>query len=102
MSADTLTKGMCALLWTSTKGLARGFLSDVWTMQENELPINVDFDPWRPDLGTIRKVADPATDLISEAAAHELAVDIDQITNEGSAYYGGKASITLTLPHILD
>ena len=92
MSADTLKSGTCAVLWTSTKGLARGFTADVWTLQEEFLPVNIGFDPWRLDLGTVRKVAAPAVDLITEAASKELAVDLDILTNEPSAYFGGKAS----------
>jgi endo-1,3(4)-beta-glucanase len=90
MTPDTIHNGTCALLWTSTKGLARGIHRDSWTLQEKNLPVNIDFDPWRPDLGTIRKVANEAVDLIADAASYELAQDIDKLTNLDSAYYGGK------------
>lgn len=90
MAPDTIHNGTCAFLWTSSKGLARGIHRNTWTLQENDLPVNIDFDPWRPDLGTIRKVASEAADLISDSAAYELAQDIDKLTNLDSAYYGGK------------
>ena len=97
MVSDSLAMGTCVLLWTGTKGLARGFQGDIWTLQEKDLPVNIDFDPWRPDVGTIRRVAASAIDHISDAAAKELAFDLDVLSKEQSAYYAGKVCFMVNI-----
>jgi endo-1,3(4)-beta-glucanase len=92
MTSETMQHATCAQLWTATKGPARAFTSNVWTLQENNLPVNIDFDPWRPDLGAIGKVADVAVEHITSAASQELSRDITADSNYDSAYFAGKVS----------
>ncbi|KIW00212.1 uncharacterized protein PV09_08252 [Verruconis gallopava] len=91
MSPDTLNQSTCVTLWTTTKGEARGLQADMWLLQEQNLPTDIDFDPWKPGSGAVKKAVDEATAQIDDAAATELALDIDKLTNLDSAYYGGKA-----------
>ena len=92
MTPDTLATVTCVNMWTTTKGLSRGFIGDSWKLQENDLPVDIGFDPWRDDLGTVRKIANPAINQVTDAASRELSQDMDKLTNLDSAYYGGKVS----------
>lgn len=77
-------------LATPTKGLATAILADSWTLQEQNLPIDMTFAPWTPSTGPIDAVSNAAAKLINTAATFELGEDMNAQTNLNSMYYSGK------------
>ncbi|TKA34067.1 hypothetical protein B0A50_00047 [Salinomyces thailandicus] len=83
-------------LSTTTKGTATAIIADSWSFTEPELPINMDFAPWRPDAdgstGTsVTTLSDDAKARIQEIALSELSQNVQEQTNQGSLYFDGKA-----------
>jgi endo-1,3(4)-beta-glucanase len=77
-------------LQTTTKGMAQAITSDSMTLLENNLPVDIGFDPWSPRTGSVSRVSDDAAAAINSAAAIELAQDISGQSNLNSMYYSGK------------
>jgi endo-1,3(4)-beta-glucanase len=80
-------------LQTTTKGLAVAIISDNITLVEDNLPVDVGFDPWSPALGSVRHVSNDAARAIANAAAIELNQNIAQQSDLNSMYYSGKVSL---------
>lgn len=78
-------------LETTTKGLATAVSADLWTLVEANLPIDMSFTPWSPQLGDIKAVSTAAQEAISAAGYSELSQNITAQANTGSLYYDGKA-----------
>ncbi|KAK0804059.1 endo-1,3-beta glucanase [Friedmanniomyces endolithicus] len=78
-------------LITTTKGMATAIRGDSWTLDEPNLPIDMSFAPWSPELGSVVSVSAAAEDAINAAGYAELSQNISQQTNVGSLYYDGKA-----------
>ncbi|KAK2041431.1 family 81 glycosyl hydrolase [Colletotrichum somersetense] len=85
-------------LASTTKGIATATFADAFTMVEEDLPIDIGFDPWSPRLGSVGSkgapggtISNEAKAAVVEAAKVELARDITQLTNLTSKYYGGIA-----------
>ncbi|KAK1068824.1 endo-1,3-beta glucanase [Friedmanniomyces endolithicus] len=78
-------------LITTTKGMATAIRGDSWTLDEPNLPIDMSFAPWSPELGSVVSVSAAAEDAINAAGYTELSQNISQQTNVGSLYYDGKA-----------
>jgi endo-1,3(4)-beta-glucanase len=90
-SSNTANGATDVQLMTTTKGLATVIRADSWTMTEPNLPIDMGFAPWSPELGSVEAVSDAAESEIGAAALSELSQDILDQTNVGSLYYDGKA-----------
>ncbi|KAK1573664.1 family 81 glycosyl hydrolase [Colletotrichum navitas] len=96
---DKTAKGITNVtLASTTKGIATATFADAFTMVEDDLPIDIGFDPWSPRLGSVGSknasggtISDEAKASVVEAAKIELARDITQLTNLTSKYYGGIA-----------
>ncbi|TKA72674.1 hypothetical protein B0A55_06283 [Friedmanniomyces simplex] len=78
-------------LVTTTKGMATAVHGDSWTLVEPNLPIDMSFAPWSPQLGSVVSVSAAAEDAINAAGYAELSQNVSQQTNVGSLYYDGKA-----------
>jgi endo-1,3(4)-beta-glucanase len=78
-------------LMTTTKGMATAILSDFWTLQESNLPIDMSFAPWTPSRGSVTKLAAAAAAAINVVGYEELQQNIAAQANVGSLYYDGKA-----------
>ncbi|KAF2432715.1 endo-1,3-beta-glucanase [Tothia fuscella] len=78
-------------LTTTTKGMAKAYLTGSFKFIEPALPVDIGFDPWTPARGTIKYVSETAATFINVAASVELAQDIDEQSNLNSMYYSGKA-----------
>ncbi|KAI5289580.1 hypothetical protein KEM54_003626 [Ascosphaera aggregata] len=93
-------------LRTTTKGDATAVISDSWTMVEGDLPIDMDFAPWKPGSGS-GELSDEAKPIISSVSATELRQDMVSQTDVDSMYYSGKglakfAFIVYTVSELLD
>ena len=78
-------------LQTTTKGLATAMLGDFWTLMEPNLPTDLGFDPWTPNLRSRNMLSSNATDFIVQIASNELSQNMTTQTNLNSMYYSGKA-----------
>ncbi|KAF2193469.1 glycoside hydrolase family 81 protein [Zopfia rhizophila CBS 207.26] len=90
-TASTVTK---IKLRSTTKGPATGILSDKMTLVEPNLPVTMDFAPWKPTAGNAyQKVtySPKALQAIKDAATAEIKQNITDQTNLNSMYYSGKA-----------
>lgn len=76
-------------LQTTTKGEATAVLGDSWTMEENDLPIEMDFAPYKPGKSTV-EFSDAVKAKIMNAARSELQQDMAQNTDVSSMYFSGK------------
>ncbi|EKG17574.1 Glycoside hydrolase family 81 [Macrophomina phaseolina MS6] len=88
---ETLSTRTSIEMYTTTKGLAKGFLSDKWTMVEENLSVSMGFAPWTPDRGSIETLSREAACVVNNAAVRELQEDIVGQTNLDSMYFSGKA-----------
>ncbi|KAI1943188.1 endo-1,3-beta glucanase [Ophidiomyces ophidiicola] len=78
-------------LQTPTKGIATACLGDSWTMVEQNLPINMGFEPWQSST-SVRCCLPPASQkIIREAAASEMSQNMRSQTDLDSMYFSGKA-----------
>lgn len=78
-------------LQTTTKGLASGVVADSWTLDEHNLPTDIDFAPWSPSRGKTTEVPAAARKLIQDVSFLEVFQDTDAQTNLDSMYFSGKA-----------
>jgi endo-1,3(4)-beta-glucanase len=81
-------------LSTTTKGLATAIKGDSWTMTESDLPISMEFAPWRPGQDDIKDKLlnkEVVVKAMQTAGAFELKQNIGAQTNVSSAYFDGKA-----------
>ncbi|KXJ86329.1 family 81 glycosyl hydrolase [Microdochium bolleyi] len=78
-------------LQTTTKGIAKAVLADVWNMIEPNMPISMDFAPWDPKSGPKKVLKDAAIQTIRPVALKEISQDMNAQTNQDSMYFGGKA-----------
>ncbi|KAM5438549.1 endo-1,3-beta glucanase [Microsporum ferrugineum] len=77
-------------LSTTTKGMSTACVGDSWTMVESNLPLSMDFAPWKPGAGSQATLSEGAKNSIKAVAGNELAQDIDSQTNLNSMYFSGK------------
>lgn len=77
-------------LMTTVKGNSVAIRGDSWTLEENNLPVDMEFAPWQPGHGSIRAVSSEASAMINEAASTELQQDMSEMSNLDSMYYSGK------------
>ncbi|CRG90295.1 hypothetical protein PISL3812_07338 [Talaromyces islandicus] len=77
-------------LRSTTKGNTTAVLGDSWTMVEQNLPVDMDFAPWSPALGSVSTLSAENIQTIMDAAKTELTEDVDGQSNVNSMYYGGK------------
>ncbi|WEW58367.1 endo-1,3-beta glucanase [Emydomyces testavorans] len=78
-------------LQTTTKGLATACVGDSWTMIEANLPISMDFEPWRPFMSSAPSLSPAIKQTIQAVAPSELSQDMNAQTNLDSMYFSGKA-----------
>lgn len=78
-------------LQTTTKGMATAMLGDFWTMVEPNLPTDLGFEPWTPQLRARKAISSRAIDFIIQIALSELKQDMHRQTNLDSMYFSGKA-----------
>ena len=91
-SFDGATRGkMTSLqLQTTTKGVATVVMADSWTMVESNLPTNMGFLPWSPQVGTVSAISDATKKTIHNIAQQEVSQNILQQTDQNSMYFSGK------------
>jgi endo-1,3(4)-beta-glucanase len=77
-------------LQTTTKGAATAVVADSWILVEPNMPIDMDFAPWSPILGSQSSLSAKAIAAIQAAATSEVSQDMGQQTNLNSFYYAGK------------
>lgn len=75
---------------TTTKGAAKGFTADSWTMVEYKLPTDMSFAPWSLSHGNVQTISASAQCAVVAAAQTELQQDIPAQTNLDSMYFSGK------------
>lgn len=78
-------------LQTTTKGVATAIYADVWTLVEQNLPVDMSFAPWTPALRSKTALSTSAQALINQVATSEVNQDFNAQTNLNSMYYSGKA-----------
>ncbi len=78
-------------LQTTTKGVATAVVADSWTLQEAQMPIDMDFAPWSSTAGTRRDLSPTAIQTIKGIALQEISQDMSAQSNLNSFYFGGKA-----------
>ncbi|GBF63756.1 endo-1,3(4)-beta-glucanase [Trichophyton mentagrophytes] len=77
-------------LSTTTKGMATACVGDSWTMVEGNLPLSMDFAPWRPGPTSQAALSESAKNAIKAVAGNELSQDMEPQTNLNSMYFSGK------------
>ncbi|KAM0716275.1 hypothetical protein Q7P37_007720 [Cladosporium fusiforme] len=77
-------------LMTTVKGNSVAIRGDSWTLEENNLPVDMEFAPWQPGHGSIRALSAEAKALINEAATSELRQNMSEMSDLDSMYYSGK------------
>lgn len=88
---DTTAKATSTVkLQTTTKGMAKAVVADLWTMAEPNMPINMGFAPWDPVKGPQEKLSDDAIKTITPVALKELSQNVDKQSNQDSMYFSGK------------
>lgn len=90
--AETRSRIGESQLQTPTKGVANLVRGSHWTMAESNLPTGMDFAPWSPERGSIKKLSGRAKSLIQAAAASELSQNMIAQTDLDSMYFSGKVS----------
>lgn len=78
-------------LYTPTKGVATAVVADYWSLVEDELPITMDFAPWRPGSQSAKSLSAAAISAIKQIAPIEASQNMGQQSNLDSMYYSGKA-----------
>ena len=77
-------------LRSTTKGNMTAVAADQWTMVESDLPIDMEFAPWSPSLGSVGTLSSDVQQTIYSASESELTTDVDSQSNLNSMYYSGK------------
>lgn len=77
-------------LMTSSKGMAKGVLSNAFVFKEPDLPVDVGFEPWSRKKGAIHAVSQRTATAVNNAARLELAENMSYYIDLDSMYYGGK------------
>ncbi|VUC20829.1 unnamed protein product, partial [Clonostachys rosea] len=88
---DTRKRIQSTQLQSTTKGIATLVKGTQWTMVEPQMPVEMDFAPWRPEKGSIKTLSEDAKSLIQAAAASELGQNMIAQSNLDSMYFSGKA-----------
>lgn len=82
-------------LQTTVKGNASAVVGNVWTMTENDLPIDMGFAPWSGASNSSARnraaLSSNAVNTVYVAAKAELQQDMVAQSNLNSMYYSGKA-----------
>ncbi|TID18292.1 glycoside hydrolase family protein [Venturia nashicola] len=78
-------------LMTTSKGMAKGVLSDTFVFKEPDLPVDIGFEPWSPKKGPIHSVSQRVATAVNNAARLELAQNMSAYIDLDSMYYAGKA-----------
>ncbi|KAM7198882.1 hypothetical protein V8F20_005949 [Naviculisporaceae sp. PSN 640] len=78
-------------LQTTTKGLATAVLADTWTMVENDLPVDMGFLPWVPEVGSVGTISEDTKNYIHNIARQEISQNMIQQSDQNSMYFSGKA-----------
>lgn len=90
--SDTNGRTQDIQLLTTVKGMATLVQGNLWTMEEPDLPSNMDLAPWDADLGGPQvTLSDAAKAAISPIAQSDVSQNIDEQTNLDSMYFSGKA-----------
>jgi endo-1,3(4)-beta-glucanase len=77
---------------TLTKGVATAISADVWVLEENNLPVDMGFAPWRPDgSGNVNNLSASAIATIQNISVIEASQNMSAQTDLNSMYYSGKA-----------
>ncbi len=84
-------------LQTTTKGVATAIVADSWTMVESNLPTDMGFLPWVPQVGTVSAISDATKKTIHNIAQQEVSQNILQQTDQSSMYFGGKVRTWILL-----
>ena len=93
-SFDSATSGNVEdlQLITTVKGQATLVKGSSWTLEESNLPNNMDFAPWDADQGgSLGSLSQAAKDAIFPIAESDISQNMDEQTNLDSMYYSGKA-----------
>lgn len=95
---ETASRITSITLASTSKGISTAVLADTFTMLEEDLPVDIGFDPWSPRLGSVGSadalggtISDRAKSAVSSIGKLELQGDIAVLTNLTSKYYGGIA-----------
>jgi endo-1,3(4)-beta-glucanase len=91
-SFDAITRARLTALQlsTTTKGMGTAVVSDAWTMMETNLPIDMNFVPWRPGSGNVSTLSGTAISAIQTVSAAEVSQNMPDQTNLDSMYFSGK------------
>ena len=80
-SSDTAARKLPLQLQTSTKGIATAVRGDSWTLEENNLPLQMGFGPWSPQKGPVTSLSAAAVGAINSVAEGEINQDYSAQTN---------------------
>lgn len=87
---DTVKRVRSIQLISPTKGPSSLVKGDEWVMIEPKIPVDMDFSPWHPDKGSMKRLSDQAKGTIRAAAERELSQNMLAQTNLDSMYFSGK------------
>jgi len=88
--ANTRAKITPIQLDTPTKGRANAVLADTWTMVEPDVPVDIGFLPWLPNVGSISTVSESTRAFIHNITLQELSQNMTMQTDQDSMYFSGK------------
>lgn len=89
-SSETAQRVQKMQLDTTTKGCATFVKGNEWTMEERNMPVEMGFNPWHPERGSVGSLSDHAKQTIRAAAQRELQQNMIQHSNLDSMYFSGK------------
>lgn len=91
-NGDTAGRVQEIQLQTTVKGLSSLVQGTSWTMEESNLPANMNFAPWDADLGGPQAtLSDAAKQAIRPFAESDISQNMDEQSNLDSMYFSGKA-----------
>lgn len=77
------------VLDSPTKGIMKSYITNELVMEEQNMPLNIQFDPWS-QLGSFSKPSDSVKQLIRSVAEQEIKQDVVGMANIDSMYTSGK------------
>ena len=91
-NGDTSGRAQDIQLQTTVKGMATLVQGIQWTMDESNLPNNMDFAPWDADLGGPQSaLSEAAKAAILPIAESDVSQNMDEQSDLDSMYFSGKA-----------
>lgn len=89
---DTAGRAQNIELQTTVKGMGTLVQGSSWTMEESNLPVDMDFAPWDADLGGPQSnLSDAAKEAIRPFAESDISQNMNEQSDLDSMYFSGKA-----------